>query len=66
MIAEAFEAAFEIGNGTTLADLVEIGVSEIAIDHAPGEHVIGGHDNLVSNGEGGPQRQFLLTRTANT
>src|SRR4051794_4955952 len=56
VIAEAFEAALEIGNGATLADLVEIGVSEIAIDHAPGEHVIGGHDNLVSNGQGGTQR----------
>ena len=66
MIAEAFEAALEIGNSATLPNLVEIGVSEIAIGYAPGEHVIGGHDNLVSNGEGGPQRQFLLTRTANT
>src|SRR6476661_2762196 len=56
VIAEAFEAALEIGNSATLADLVEIGVSEIAIDHAPGEHVIGGHDNLVSNGQGGTQR----------
>src|SRR3954462_16000020 len=56
VIAEAFEAAFEIGNGATLADLVEIDVSEIAIGHAPGEHVIGGHDNLVSNGQGGTQR----------
>src|SRR3954471_5357194 len=49
VIAEAFEAALEIGNGAALADLVEIGVSEIAIGHAPGEHVINGHDNLVSN-----------------
>src|SRR4051794_2680777 len=56
VIAEAFEAALEIGNSATLADLVEVGVSEIAIDHAPGEHVIGGHDNLVSNGQGGTQR----------
>src|SRR3954453_15190307 len=56
VIAEAFEAALEIGNSATLADLVEIGLSEIAIDHAPGDHVIGGHDNLVSNGQGGPQR----------
>src|SRR3954451_10445996 len=38
VIAEAFEAALKIGNGATLADLVEIGVSEIAIDHGPGEH----------------------------
>src|SRR4051794_41663827 len=55
LIAEAFEAAFKIGNNATLADLVEIGVSEIAIDYAPGEHVIAGHDNLVRNGEGGTQ-----------
>src|SRR3954449_3962591 len=56
LIAEAFEAALEIGNSATLADLVEIGVSEIAIGHAPGEHVISGHDNLVSKGQGGTQR----------
>src|SRR6476620_3838148 len=56
LIAEAFEAALEIGNSATLADLVEIGVSEISIGLAPGEHVIGGHDNLVSNGQGGTQR----------
>ena len=56
LIAEAFEAALEIGNGATFTDLVEIGVSEIAIGHALGEHVIGGHDDLVSNGQGGPQR----------
>src|SRR3954468_11122985 len=56
LIAKAFEAALEIGNGAALPDLVEIGVSEIAIDHAPGEHVIGGHDDLVSNGQGGTQR----------
>src|SRR3954466_9699377 len=53
VIAEAFEAALEIGNSATLADLVEIGFSEIAIDHTPGEHVISGHDNLVSNGQDG-------------
>src|SRR3954447_7513812 len=56
LIAEAFEAALEIGNGAAFTDLVEMGLSEIAIGHAPGEHVIGGHDNLVSNGQGGPQR----------
>src|SRR3954454_4502530 len=56
VIAEAFEAALEIGNGAAFTDLVEIGLAEIAIGHAPGEHVIGGHDNLVSNGQGGPQR----------
>ena len=56
MIAEAFEAALEIGNDAAFADLVEIGLAQIAIDHAPGEHVIGGHDNLVSNGQGGTQR----------
>src|SRR5918997_5669102 len=56
VIAEAFEAALEIGNSATFTDLVEIGLSEIVIDQAPGEHVIGGHDNLVSNGQGGTQR----------
>src|SRR3954452_21250800 len=52
LIAEAFEAALEIGNGATLTDLVEIRLSEIVINQAPGEHVIGGHDNLMSNGQG--------------
>src|SRR3569832_1958361 len=56
LIAEAFEAALEIGNGAAFADLIEIGLAEIAIGHAPGEHVLGGHDNLVRNGQGGPQR----------
>src|SRR3954447_12944934 len=56
LIAEAFEATLEIGNGAAFADLVEIGLAEIAIDHAPGEHVISGHDNLVSNGQSGTQR----------
>src|SRR4051812_47910629 len=56
VIAEAFEAALEIGNSAAFTDLVEIGFSEIAIDHAPGEHVISGHDNLVSDGQGGTQR----------
>src|SRR3954466_8314926 len=55
VIAEAFEAALEIGNGAAFTDLVEIGFSEIAIGHAPGEHVISGHDNLMSNGQGGTQ-----------
>src|SRR5690349_25030512 len=56
LIAEAFEAAFKIGNGATLAELVEISFSKIAIDHAAGEHGISGHDNRVSNGQGGTQR----------
>src|SRR4051812_46663819 len=56
LIAEAFEAALEIGNSAAPTDLVETGVSEIAIGAAPGEHVIGGHDNLVRNGQGGTQR----------
>src|SRR3954449_6953099 len=56
LIAEAFEATLEIGNGAAFTDLVEIGLAEIAIDHASGEHVIGGHDNLVSNGQSGTQR----------
>src|SRR4051795_8543141 len=55
VIAEAFEAALEIGNSAAFTDLVEGGFSEIAIDHAPGEHVISGHDNLMSNGQGGTQ-----------
>src|SRR3954449_10409199 len=55
LIAEAFEAALEIGNGAALTDLVEVSFSEIVINRAPGEHVIGGHDNLMSNGQGGTQ-----------
>ena len=56
VIAQAFEAALEVGNSAAFTDLVEIGFSKIAIGHAPGEHVISGHDNLVSNGQGGTQR----------
>ena len=50
-IAEAFEAAFEIGDGSGLADLVEIRFAELAIGQAFGEHVIGGDEDFVSDGE---------------
>ena len=55
-IAEAFEAAFEVGDGSGLADLVEIGFAEIAIGQVLSEHVIGGGDeNFVGDGERGAQ-----------
>jgi hypothetical protein len=54
-IAEAFEAAFEVGDGSGLADLVEIGFSEIAIGQVLSEHVIGGDEDFVSDGERGAQ-----------
>ena len=51
MIAEAFEAALEVGDGSGLADLVEIGFAEVAIGQVFGEHVIGGDEDFVSDGE---------------
>ena len=51
VIAEAFEAALEVGDGSGLADLVEIGFAEVAIDQVFGEHVIGGDEDFVSDGE---------------
>ena len=51
-IAEAFEAAFEIGDGSSLADLVEVGFSEVAIRQPFGEHVIGGEEDFMGDGEG--------------
>jgi hypothetical protein len=56
LITASFEAAREIGDGATFTDLVETGISKSAIDPASGEPVTGGHDNLVSNRQGGPQR----------
>ncbi len=50
-IAEAFEAAFEVGDGSGLADLVEIRFAELAIGQAFGEHVIGGDEDFVRDGE---------------
>src|SRR5208337_3608399 len=52
VVAEAFEAAFEVGDGSGLADLVEIGFAEIAIGQVLGEHVIGRDEDLVGDGEG--------------
>ena len=40
VIAEAFEAALKVGDGSGLADLVEIGFAEVAIGQVFGEHVI--------------------------
>ena len=51
MIAEAFEAALEVGDGSGLADLVEIGFAEVAIGQVPGEPMIGGDEDFVSDGE---------------
>src|SRR5574337_730112 len=53
VIAEAFEAPFEVGDGSGLADLVEVGLTEVAIRQVLGEHVIGGDEDFVSDGEGG-------------
>src|SRR5271166_7087237 len=52
VVAEAFEAAFEVGDGSGLTDLVEIGFAEIAIGQVLGEHVIGRDEDLVGDGEG--------------
>ena len=50
-VAEAFEAALEVGDGAGLADLVEIGVSQFVVGQSLGEHVVGGDENLVGDGE---------------
>jgi transposase len=54
-IAEPFEAAFEIGDGSGLADLIEVGFAEVAIGQVLGEHVIGGDEDFVGDGECGAQ-----------
>ena len=41
-IAEAFNSAFEIGDGPGLADLVEIGLAEVAVGQILRKRVIGG------------------------
>ena len=51
VIAEAFEAALEVGDGSGLADLVEIGFAEVAIGQVLGEPMIGGDEDFVSDGE---------------
>src|SRR5208283_5596114 len=51
VIAEALETSFEVGDGSGLADLVEIGFAEVAIRQVFGEHVIGGDEDFVSDGE---------------
>jgi hypothetical protein len=51
-IAEAFKAAFEVGDGSSVADLVEIGFAEIAIGQVLREHVIGADEDFVGDGPG--------------
>jgi len=51
LVTEAFYAALEGGNGAGLADLVEIGFSEVAVVDPRGQHVVGGDEDLVGNGE---------------
>src|SRR5574337_2115794 len=55
VIAEAFEAPFEVGDGSGLADLVEIGFSEVVVRQPFVQHVIGADENFVGDGEGGAQ-----------
>src|SRR5208337_5339918 len=54
-ITEAFETTFEVGDGSGVADLVEIGFAEIAIGQVLSEHVIGGDENFMGDGERGAQ-----------
>ena len=56
VITKPFDAALQVGDSSGLADLVEIGFSELTIADALGEHVIGGDQDFVSDGEGGAQR----------
>ena len=55
MIAEAFEAAFEVSDGSGPSDLIEIGFAEVSIGQVLGEHVIGGDEDFVGDGERGAQ-----------
>ncbi len=43
--------ALEVCDGSGLADLVEIGFAKIVIGQVLGEHVIGGDEDFVSDGE---------------
>jgi hypothetical protein len=47
MVAEAFEAALQIGDGSGLPDLVEIGFAEVPVWQALGKHVICGDQYLI-------------------
>src|SRR5208283_3579981 len=50
VVAEALDTSFEVGDGSGLGDLVEVGFSEFAVGQALGKHVIGSHEDLVSDG----------------
>jgi hypothetical protein len=52
--SQAFKTALQVGDGSGLADLVEIGLADLAISNAFGEHVIGGDEDLVGDREGCP------------
>lgn len=51
VVAEALDTSFEVGDGSGLGNLVEVGFSEFAVRQALGKHVIGSHEDLVSDGE---------------
>ena len=42
-----------VGDGSGLADLVEIDLAEVVVGQVLGEHVIGGDEDLVGDGEHG-------------
>ena len=46
VVAEALDTSFEVGDGSGLGDLVEVGFSEFAVRQALGKHVIGSHEDL--------------------
>ena len=56
VITKPFDSALQVGEGAGLSDLIELGFSEFMIGDALGEHVIGGDQDFVSDGEGGAQR----------
>src|SRR6186997_1050472 len=56
MVAETFEPALEVRDGSGLVDLVEIGFAKVAVGNASGEHVVGGYEDLMGDGEGCAQR----------
>ena len=50
-VAETLDTSFEVGDGSGLGDLVKLGFSEFAVGQALGKHVIGSHEDLVSDSE---------------
>ncbi len=51
-VAELFQPALEVSGCTGVVDLVEVGLSQVAIGDSFGEHVIRGDEDLMGDGKG--------------